>query len=124
MRASIVGLAFSTAPGDARYVPLGTRARCGDDRNVPLADVLDALGPVLEDPPIAKVGHDLKFDTIVLARHGVTLRGVGHRHDDRQLPARRDAVGHDSKSSALEHAELQGADRGGRLRPRREGGRR
>ena len=32
--------------------------------------------PILEDEAIRKVGHDLKFDAIVLARHGVTLRGL------------------------------------------------
>ena len=37
---------------------------------------LDALRPVLEDESIPKVGHDLKFDAVVLARHGVTLRGI------------------------------------------------
>ncbi len=75
MRASIVGLAFSTAPRDAQYVPVGHRA-LGIDGNVPLAVALEALAPVLEDPAVLKDGHDVKFDTIVLARHGVTLRGV------------------------------------------------
>jgi DNA polymerase-1 len=37
---------------------------------------LDALKPVLEDEAVVKVAHDVKFDAIVLARHGVTLRGV------------------------------------------------
>ena len=31
---------------------------------------------VLEDPAIAKEGHDLKFDAIVLERHGIALRGL------------------------------------------------
>ena len=31
---------------------------------------------MLEDPAIGKVGHDLKFDAIVLARHGVALQGL------------------------------------------------
>ena len=75
MRASMVGLAFSTSPREADYVPTGHRA-LGTDGNVPLQVALDALKPLLEDPAIAKVGHDVKFDTIVLARHGVTLRGV------------------------------------------------
>ena len=35
-----------------------------------------ALKPVLEDPALAKVGHDLKFDAIVLARHGIALAGL------------------------------------------------
>jgi DNA polymerase I len=31
---------------------------------------------VLEDPTIVKIGHDLKFDSIVLQRHGVALAGL------------------------------------------------
>jgi DNA polymerase I len=34
------------------------------------------LGPLFEDGAIAKSGHDLKFDAILLARHGVALRGL------------------------------------------------
>ena len=33
------------------------------------------LKPLLEDEAVGKIGHDLKFDAIVLAQHGVTLRG-------------------------------------------------
>jgi DNA polymerase-1 len=94
MRAQIVGLSFSTGARQARYVPLATRAGGHDlfsalgeshtapehgsgggtglDRDVALA----VLKPVLEDAAIKKVGHDLKFDAIVLARHGIVLRGL------------------------------------------------
>jgi DNA polymerase I len=75
MRASVVGFAFSTAPREADYVPVGHRA-LGADGNIPLAAAIEALAPLLEDPRVAKVGHDVKFDTIVLGRHGVTLRGI------------------------------------------------
>src|SRR5579862_3261406 len=75
MRARIVGLAFSTAPREADYVPIGHRG-LGDLECVPVAAALDALRPVLEDESIGKVGHDLKFDAVVLAGHGVTLRGL------------------------------------------------
>ncbi|HET7617047.1 MAG TPA: DNA polymerase I [Vicinamibacterales bacterium] len=78
MRASIVGLSISTAPHQARYVPFAA-ASTGlgfDGAGLSAADVLDLLRPVLEDERIGKVGHDLKFDTIVLARHGVSLRGL------------------------------------------------
>jgi DNA polymerase-1 len=75
MRASIVGLAFSTAPREADYVPVGHQA-LGDTPNVPLDVALQTLRPLLEDEAIRKAGHDLKFDAIVLARHGVTLRGL------------------------------------------------
>jgi DNA polymerase I len=75
MRAAIVGIAFSIAPRDADYVPTGHRA-LGETVSVPVATALDALRGVLEDPTVRKVGHDLKFDAIMLARHDLTLRGL------------------------------------------------
>ncbi len=75
MRASIVGLSFSTSPRDGDYVPVGHRG-LDNTESLPLATALDALRPLLEDEAIKKEGHDLKFDSIVLARHGVTLRGL------------------------------------------------
>jgi len=75
MRASIVGLAFSTRPRDADYVPVGHRS-LQTTPMLRLEPVLDALRPVLEDEAVKKSGHDLKFDAILLARHGITLRGL------------------------------------------------
>src|SRR5690242_295350 len=60
MRASIVGLAFSTAPRDADYVPVGHRSLHSTPA-LPIAPVLDALRPLLEDDAVKKAGHDLKF---------------------------------------------------------------
>jgi DNA polymerase-1 len=91
MRAGIVGLAISTGPRSARYVAIGHRPPGvehglldappppGPDAPGPhhQADMLDELRAVLEDPAIEKVGHDLKFDTVVLAQHGVRLEGLG-----------------------------------------------
>ncbi|PYR55028.1 MAG: DNA polymerase I, partial [Acidobacteria bacterium] len=75
MLASVVGFAFSTSPRDADYVPVGHRA-LGESSSMPIAAVVDALRPVLEDTAVPKVGHDLKFDAVMLARLGVTLRGL------------------------------------------------
>jgi DNA polymerase-1 len=89
MRAGIVGLTFSTAPRQARYVPLAVRSETGGGGLFGAPEdgpggsflerraALDALAPVLEDEAITKVGHDLKFDAIVLSRHGIGLRGLG-----------------------------------------------
>jgi DNA polymerase I len=87
MRARLAGISFATAPRRARYVPFsrggsGTTgllefagaSAAGD--NLAPAEALAVLKPVLEDPAVAKVGHDLKFDTIVLARHGLALAGL------------------------------------------------
>jgi DNA polymerase I len=77
MFANVAGLAFSWAPREAAYVPVG-HAALSETACVSMKDALAALGPVLEDVSIAKIGHDLKFDAIMLARHGVTLRGLEH----------------------------------------------
>ncbi|MGH9408693.1 MAG: DNA polymerase I [Vicinamibacterales bacterium] len=75
MRARIVGLVFSTGPRDADYVPVGHRG-LGETPSIAQAIALRVLGPVLENPAILKSGHDLKFDVIMLARQGVSLRGL------------------------------------------------
>jgi DNA polymerase-1 len=88
MRAGIVGLSFAPAARRARYVPLaspgGAEANglfesggeSGAPAGLPAGEVLAALKDVLEDSAVSKVGHDLKFDTLLLARHGITLRGL------------------------------------------------
>ena len=75
MRAKIVGIALSTEPRQARYLPLGHRtldANTGVDRGV----AVELLGRLLADPDVRKVGHDLKTDTIVLAQQGIPLNGL------------------------------------------------
>ena len=100
MRASIVGLAFSVAPRDADYVPVGHHA-LGDTQSLPLQAALEVLRPVLEDERVRKIGHDLKFDTILLARHGVTLRGLDV--DTMIASYLVDASQHGLEDLALEH---------------------
>lgn len=75
VRAALVGLVFSVRPRHARYVPLGHEG-FGAGNVLDRTATLEALKPLLEDPGLPKVGHDLKADMIVLARHGVTLRGL------------------------------------------------
>ena len=86
MRSGIAGIAVSIRSRHARYIPLTVR-KPDDDLFGPGApgpedDVLDVfealaeLKPLFEDASVAKVGHDLKFDAIVLERHGVILRGI------------------------------------------------
>jgi DNA polymerase I len=114
MRASIVGVACSTGARQARYIPVGHETEDGGgldllsaaarpaqlDRRV----VLERLRPLLEDGSVKKRGHDLKFDMIVLARHGVALRG--HAFDSLLASYVIDATrlgGHGLEGLALEH---------------------
>ena len=75
MRAEIVGVSFAVAPGRAAYLPLKhDYAGAPDqlDRDASLAK----LKPLLESEQHAKLGHHLKYDAHVLARHGIDLRGM------------------------------------------------
>ena len=76
MRARIVGVAFSRGGRHARYVPMGHRA-LDEVTNLEEAGALRALAALLEDGAVEKVGHDVKYDAIVLARHGVRVAGPG-----------------------------------------------
>ncbi len=74
VRASIVGVAISTADHEARYLPF-SHAGLSETPNLSQADTLARLKPVLEDASICKIGHDLKYIAIVLAQQGITLGG-------------------------------------------------
>ncbi|HVN46359.1 MAG TPA: DNA polymerase I [Steroidobacteraceae bacterium] len=75
MRAEIVGISFSVAPGAAAYVPLA-HLYPGVPDQLPRAEVLAQLKELLEDPRRAKVGHDLKYVAHVLAHSGISLQGM------------------------------------------------
>jgi DNA polymerase-1 len=75
VRATLVGIALSIAPRQARYIPLGHQGFMGEG-SLDRTQVLALLAPVLQDPAVRKVGHDLKADLIVLDRHGVRLAGL------------------------------------------------
>ena len=76
-QAELVGLSFSTTPGEAAYLPLQHRY-AGAPAQLSLVDTLEKLRPILEDPKRAKTGQNIKYDLEVLQHHGITLRGVTH----------------------------------------------
>jgi DNA polymerase-1 len=74
MSAEIVGVSLATEEGRGHYVPirhryLGCPAQMGWDQ------VRALIAPLLADPGVTKVGHDLKPATIALARAGAKLEG-------------------------------------------------
>ncbi len=77
MRAHIVGISFAVEPGRAAYIPL-MHNHPGAPDQLPLDEVLARMRPWLEDESAAKVAQHAKYDTHVLANHGITLRGVRH----------------------------------------------
>jgi DNA polymerase-1 len=67
--AELVGISLSVKPGQGYYIPLGHRS----GTQLSLDEVVDALRPSLEKAAIEKVGHNIKYDYIVLARHGLRM---------------------------------------------------
>ena len=85
VQARLVGISLATAPGKACYIPL---AHVGDGllsetpRQIPMAEALARLQPLLEAPDVLKIGQNIKYDMVVLARNaGIRIAP----HDDTML---------------------------------------
>lgn len=92
MQAGLVGISLCIYPGTACYIPVGhirPKAQGGfdfdgdagegvDDMPVqlPKADVLAALKPLLEDPGVLKIGQNIKYDQVILAQEGLTVSPI------------------------------------------------
>jgi DNA polymerase-1 len=73
MRSNVIGMSFSWEPGVGYYVPVnGPEGQI----HLPMETVLDALRPILEDERIQKVGHNIKYDLLVMRNVGVNLKGI------------------------------------------------
>ncbi len=74
--ANLVGISLAVEPNMACYIPL---EHGGDDmfaerpEQLPSALVLAQLKPLLEDPAVLKIGHNLKFDWVILDRRGICV---------------------------------------------------
>src|SRR5690606_15006114 len=67
MQGEPIGIALATAPGHAAYLPLGHRSSSSDLLGAGLLEgqadetnALRRLAPVLADPSVLKIGHDVK----------------------------------------------------------------
>jgi len=76
MQARLVGFSFSLQPAEAFYIPVGHNY-LGAPEQLSLNTVLERLQPVLTNPKTEKIGQNIKYDWMVLHRHGADLDGVG-----------------------------------------------
>jgi len=69
LAAHLVGVSLCTDDGEAWYLPCGHRDQDGElvAGQLPLAEVIAVLRPLLAHPGLTKIGHNLKFDLAVLA---------------------------------------------------------
>ncbi|WNJ90455.1 DNA polymerase I [Bosea sp. 685] len=82
MQADLVGISLAVAPGRACYIPLQHRG--GTDLfgsgmvegQIPLDQAVAALKPLLVDPGVLKIGQNLKYDLLILERHGLSVAPI------------------------------------------------
>ena len=73
MTAELCGISVSLGDGDGSYIP----TRCPEE-HLKQEDVIEMIRGVLEDEGIAKIGHNIKYDLVVLENAGVTVKGTLH----------------------------------------------
>ncbi len=67
-----IGCCWGQEPSAVAYIPIAHT----EGTNLPLADVLEALRPILESEDYPKVLQNAKFDRLVLHYQGIELAGV------------------------------------------------
>ena len=90
-QAELVGISLCAQPGRACYIPLGHvalgatstmdllgQAGSASDhpQQIPLQKALEHLRPLLADPSVLKIGHNIKYDMVVLERYGAPVTPV------------------------------------------------
>ncbi|MDB5593323.1 MAG: polA [Hyphomicrobiales bacterium] len=85
MQCDLIGVSMATAPGRACYIPIGHRGEGSGDLfggndllagQLPCIEVVERLRPLLEDPGVLKIAHNMKFDWQVFAAFGIETRAI------------------------------------------------
>ena len=90
LQARMVGISLSIKPGRGCYIPLrhtggapqGSLDLGGDTRDqdvpqqIPVKHAIKLLRPLLENPGVLKIGHNIKFDMHVFSREGIDVTPV------------------------------------------------
>ena len=78
MLAEIVGFSFAVKPDAGWYLPVlfPEREKSLFGGNDDLLTVLAALKPILEDKSLNKCGQNMKYDILIMKRHGIEVKGV------------------------------------------------
>ncbi|MFL3044954.1 MAG: DNA polymerase I [Candidatus Neomarinimicrobiota bacterium] len=77
MQNIIVGFSFATQENSGIYIPILYKDKqknyFGDDD---LSTVIEIIRPIMENKEIPKTGQNVKFDMLVLKRHGIEVQGL------------------------------------------------
>lgn len=86
LNAELVGVSLCINSGKACYVPLAHKTALPqtlfettpapfttDLHQIPFQEAIDLLKPLLRDPGVLKVGHNIKYDALVLLKYGIQI---------------------------------------------------
>ena len=94
MLAELVGISMCIHPGKACYIPvahianeeqssftLGSEDEKNESQNIdleqiPRDEVIRLLKPILENPSVLKIGHNIKYDAKVLRHYGIQITPI------------------------------------------------
>ena len=71
-QADLIGISLSTKIGKACYIPIGHKSNGCLKKEI----VIKKLKPLLEDKSVKKIGQNIKFDFIVLFKHGINMNSM------------------------------------------------
>ncbi len=85
--ADLVGISFCTEQRKAFYIPVQQNANSTTDdlfqhtsttnnNSLPLKTVIEVLKPLFENPEIKKIGHNIKYDILVLQKYNISVQGI------------------------------------------------
>lgn len=73
LRANLVGISLAIKEGEGYYIPVGHQNGAAQ---LPVRTVIDALTPAMTNPKIPKVGHNIKYDALVLGNYGLNISPI------------------------------------------------
>jgi DNA polymerase-1 len=106
MEAEIVGISLAVEPGKAAYIPVA-HDYVGAPSQLPREAVLTKLQDWLQNPAKKKLGHHLKYDAHVLARHGIALKGMAYDSMLESYVLNSVATRHDMDSTARHYLGVE-----------------
>lgn len=72
VEANLVGASFSFREGEAYYVPLAH----DELTEIGYEEFIDLIGPILTDKSIGKIGHNIKYDYVVMKQFGIDVAPI------------------------------------------------
>ncbi|MBR1544930.1 MAG: DNA polymerase I [Alphaproteobacteria bacterium] len=89
LSANIVGMSIATDEGDACYIPIHHIKKVFDgadlfndgqdvlqENQIPIAELIKHIKPLLENPNIKKIGHNIKYDMHIFKQLGINVYPV------------------------------------------------